>query len=754
MDMANHGSFKRISTLVLGGLVGLGCGVGEDTEESVTTQALLSTFSDVPYFGSVSNYSPRTGSRWTVASDQGDLRYWLRTSNYQGQTNLRLGEYSIVRMRSYTDCMVRVSARSNENLGSNPAADLAILFGWKDADNYSYLQLSARVQDTRLVTVIAGVGTVVATAAQAGIQDNGYHAIEVWRHGGWIRALVDGNELLSVRGSTSEQEAALRIVGAVGLGSYDDSAYFDNIDVVDYQSLVTDHYQISLPSTGSPYADSVAALLENAYAVNVWNTWQDVNLRLSHDRYVFAYRPSGWRWWDDPQGIPLGGGLTITGGPSAVLSDLLPESQLPASERNVFLAISLHELGNGWGMPDGGEVLPQWLRSESHSGFLRAEAELALNYCNDANVEHANHLADYRTTSLDDRRNNGASVEPLLMTLVENYGWGMFRNLYAKAVSGGFAYLSGMSANDIDNELTLFLSQQVHFNLTQFFQSELGIVPNQTALDGVQGLPRSDIWILPALPCRAPALHATPEEVDIEATTNQPTATGIAYVASPLPWTAQITGDPRLTLVRTGESNNTTLAVRADLTGLPEGSKLVSWLTIRGSWTGAKVVRIPVVARVAMPLTGPVVNSSFENGSGGLPSSWSGDAWMPGDSNVLFEWTSSQRHVGQMGVCIKNLVPNDSRWLQPVTGLTPGMRYELVGWLKGSAISGGGGFINIFGTWDRAGLAGTFDWTKVTLPFVAPDSGELTVACRLGFWGETITGQLWCDDLQIVPATP
>jgi len=733
--------------------VGLGCDAREDAEEAVTTQALLTSFSDVPYFGNVANYAARTKSRWTVAPDQGDLRLFLRTSNYQGQGPLGLGEYNIVKGRSYADGIVKALARSPEDLVANPTANFAVVFAWKDADNYSYVEFSAQAQNTRVVTVIAGVGTVVATAAQPGIQDNGYHAIEVWRHGGWIRVLVDGNELLSLLGSTDEQKTALRLVGAVGIGSYDDSVYFDNIDVIDYQLLLTDHYQISLPSTGSPYADSVASLLENAYAINVENTWQDVNLRLSHDRYLYVYRPSGWRWWDDPQGYPLGGGLTTTGGPSAVLSDLIPESRLPVSERNVFLAISLHELGNGWGMPDGGEVIPLWLGSESHSGFLRAEAELALGYCADANVEHADHLAGYRAASLDDRRIYGAGVEPLLVTLVENYGWGMFRNLYATAVSGGFAYLSGMSANDVDNELSVFLSRQVHFDLTHFLQAELGIVPNQKALDGVRGLPPADIVILPELPCRAPALHITPDEVDIEATTNQPKAVGTAYVSSPLPWTAQLTGNSRLTMSRTGDSNNTTLVVSADLTGLPEGSKLVSWLNIRGSGRGAKVMSIPVVARVAMPLAGPVANSSFEDGSGGLPAFWSSDAWMPGDSNVVFEWSSSERHIGQRSVSIKNLAPNDARWLQTVAGLTPGAGYKLVGWIKGSAIGGSptAGNINIFGTWDHVGRSGTFDWTKVTLPFVAPDTGSVTVACRLGFWGETITGQLWCDDLQIVP---
>ena len=59
--------------------------------------------------------------------------------------------------------------------------------------------------------------------------------------------------------------------------------------------------------------------------------------------------------------------------------------------------------------------------------------------------------------------------------------------------------------------------------------------------------------------------------------------------------------------------------------------------------------------------------------------------------------------------------------------------------------------INVFGTFAAAGLSGTFDWTKFSVPFVA-DSNPVTVACRLGFWSNLATGEIWCDDIQIQPA--
>ena len=107
-----------------------------------------------------------------------------------------------------------------------------------------------------------------------------------------------------------------------------------------------------------------------------------------------------------------------------VNSSLIPQSRLPASDGgNLLVAISLHELGNGWCLP--GITTPdwvEWLRSESHSGLLRAQGELDMGYCADANREHVGHYADL-TMSLDDRRLHGSNIEPLLISLQAKYGW-------------------------------------------------------------------------------------------------------------------------------------------------------------------------------------------------------------------------------------------------------------------------------------------------------------------------------------------
>jgi hypothetical protein len=394
------------------------------------------------------------------------------------------------------------------------------------------------------------------------------------------------------------------------------------------------------------------------------------------------------------------------------------------------------------------------VNSESHSGFLRAEGELDLGYCVEANSQHADHLASYESTSLDQRR-LGNSVEPLLVTLGEKYGWPMFRSLYATSLSGGFAYLSNLSDNDRDNEVVLFLSQQVGESLVSFLQGELGIVPNQKVLNATAGMPSASLAILQTLPCHAQSVHATPSALTIGVTNRAPTGTGTVYVAAPGAWTAKLTGVVgKLTLARTSTANATTLTVKADLTGLAMGSTAQATLEIDNAF-GAAPVRIPITAEVLSPPPGPVANSSFEDGSGTTPTAWSTNAFTPGSTNVTFGWTTSYSHIGSKSVSITNLVPNDSSWTQTVTGLVPGTNYVLSGWLKGKNAVGQSApaaSINVFGTWAKAGQSGTFDWTQFSVPFVADSTGQATVACRLGFWSNLATGEIWCDDIQIQPA--
>jgi hypothetical protein len=730
------------------GGAGNGTEAGEESVESAV-QALKTTFSPVPYFGSTANYAPLTSKRWTVATDAGDARYFLETSSYSGLSNARLGEYSIVKGRTYLDSIVDVTARSAEKLPSNPAANYAVIFGWVDSSNYNYMLFSAAAASTQLVAVTAGKGAIVATATRAGITDTAYHAIQLWRFGGWIRVLVDGAEILSATASTQALDMALRAAGAVGVGSYDDSAYFDDIDVVDYAPLVTPHFQVSVPSTALTYADSVTSLLENGYALYVANTRQDVNARLSNGSYAYVYRPAGWQWWNDPNGILLPGGLTSSGGPSAVQESLLPESRNASTDDNEFLSVSFHELGNGWALPGDGVPLPPWLTSESHSGFLRAEGELDLGYCHEANNQHAAHLASYEGTPLDQRR-MGNSVEPLLVTLVEKYGWPMFRSLYATATSGGFAYLSGLSDNDRDNEAVIFLSQQAGESLISFLQGELGITPNQKALDALIGLPSASLSILQTLPCHPQVVHATPSALSIGVTSHVPTGTGTVYVAGPGAWTARLTHVVgKLTMTRASAADATTLSFKADLTGLAQGSVATATLVIETA--SGSPLQVPITAQVLGVPAGPVANPSFEDGSS-APTSWSTGAFLSGSTNVAFGWTTKDSHVGKKSVTITNLVPNDSNWAETVTGLVPGKSYVLSGWMKAknAVAPGPAANINIYGTFAEAGASGTFDWTKFSVQFV-PSTSEVSVACRLGFFGSLATGEIWCDDIQVQP---
>ena len=46
--------------------------------------------------------------------------------------------------------------------------------------------------------------------------------------------------------------------------------------------------------------------------------------------------------------------------------------------------------------------------------------------------------------------------------------------------------------------------------------------------------------------------------------------------------------------------------------------------------------------------------------------------------------------------------------------------------------------------------SGTFDWTRTCVIFQA-ETSAVTAACRLGFYGSTVTGRLWCDDMSLAP---
>jgi hypothetical protein len=146
-------------------------------------------------------------------------------------------------------------------------------------------------------------------------------------------------------------------------------------------------------------------------------------------------------------------------------------------------------------------------------------------------------------------------------------------------------------------------------------------------------------------------------------------------------------------------------------------------------------------------------NGDFEQGVADTVFYWTPDVWKPAESIMVWE-PFGEGYQGSRSVSIEHTEENDSRWIQAVSGLLPGMEYRLSGWIKGQDIvnvTGGiGANLCLFGTWEHTpGISGTFNWTKVSMTFIAPENGIAVIGCRLGYWGNTTTGKAWFDNISL-----
>jgi hypothetical protein len=146
-----------------------------------------------------------------------------------------------------------------------------------------------------------------------------------------------------------------------------------------------------------------------------------------------------------------------------------------------------------------------------------------------------------------------------------------------------------------------------------------------------------------------------------------------------------------------------------------------------------------------------LVNPSFETGAAGAPDGWRTGSYVA--AGAAFVWPSPVAAAGERSGHLEASSVNDMWWSQTVTTLVPGEAYVLCGWLRGEGIDGTqgtvGGNVSLLGGWVRSeGLWGTFDWTRMCVPFRA-DTSRVDVACRLGFYGSTVSGRLWCDDFTL-----
>ena len=145
-------------------------------------------------------------------------------------------------------------------------------------------------------------------------------------------------------------------------------------------------------------------------------------------------------------------------------------------------------------------------------------------------------------------------------------------------------------------------------------------------------------------------------------------------------------------------------------------------------------------------------NVDFEQAFGGLPVGWESGEWRS-HSNFVWEPNAGRGGSGAVRITTGSAAPNDAWWQQRVQ-LTPDTPYNLSGWIKGENIAGGatGANVSVLDTWthsDSSGSMGTFDWKQVWATFETDALGRVSIAARLGFWGSTVSGTVWFDDLNL-----
>jgi hypothetical protein len=512
-------------------------------------------------------------------------------------------------------------------------------------------------------------------------------------------------------------------------------------DVPDlYDTIITPHFEIRLAQAHRAYDSAVTALLENAYAIHVANTGQQVNQFQALPRYPFAYPPGGFVFG----GAVLSGGLSFKG-QSTVNARLVPLIAMNMQfGSNLMVAISLHELGNGWGglweSPDPNNRPPSWIDNEGHAGFLRAQAELDLGYCADAQREQADHFADFAACTSD------CAAEIPLVSLQARYGWAPLRAYYAGIQSGAFDF-SGLDEVGKADLLAEFFSQQVGQNLTSFFDAIHVTLSAQMRSELAMRFPPANVPIIQFLTCRPATLRVTPSPLPLKAYTGEATASAAVYACAPAGWSAKLSTTRGLTLSPAAATSCGAAQVVATVGTTGQGS--VGTLSFQSSGAAGSPKAVPLQVSVAAGPRNILRDGGFE---GTLSDNW---------SLVEFESTStlakdtSVFHSGKSSARIVSPTENDARAVETVT-IRPNTVYRLTGFVRlqnGSLGSGPNVALELpdASSFARSGpdLAGTRDWRFVSVSFLSGSATSLLAEARLGFYSDESIGTAWFDDLSL-----
>ena len=223
--------FKVTDTTFLSGKVGLGARndavyfadvtISENVADS---QDFIDDFNDNILDGWTAFNTPR----WSTKFYGDSYRLFLNTTQYSSPTEHDLGEVIVVDTLTVSDFSFECDLKSTEP-SSNSGADLAVVFGYQDSQNYYYVLFNRTSGNTVFRRLQSGIAYDIDSYSGSTLPDNTtWHHVSITRQNGNVDVLYDGQSILQGSDLTFTD-------GQIGVGSKNDAGYFDNI-VVNYSS--------------------------------------------------------------------------------------------------------------------------------------------------------------------------------------------------------------------------------------------------------------------------------------------------------------------------------------------------------------------------------------------------------------------------------------------------------------------------------------------------------------------------------------
>jgi len=184
---------------------------------------LLSDFFDGFDDGLSDSWKLLHPERWSIASVDGDNTLYLNTSDYDSPGGKLLGEYALIDQSQFFSAEFRLNceAKSAEDLNANAHADYAIVFNYLDSLNYYYVQFHS--YDVSVNEIVNGDRTFLSKYSVDVALDQ-MLPIGIKMQRDTLTVYVNNEPVYS-------QYLQLNHSGQIGVGSYNDAVYFDNINL-------------------------------------------------------------------------------------------------------------------------------------------------------------------------------------------------------------------------------------------------------------------------------------------------------------------------------------------------------------------------------------------------------------------------------------------------------------------------------------------------------------------------------------------